>query len=71
LITTAGGFQTAGISPSRTRVVGYYCHIDGLAWLYEHPKSGRWFPGGQLAKIIQTSTGTADRKEAEKRVATI
>ncbi len=46
-------------------------YIAGMAWLYEHPKSGRWYLGWRVGKkAFNRSTGTADRKEAEKQLAT-
>jgi integrase len=43
-----------------------------MAWLYKHPKSGRWFLGWRVGKkAYNRSTGTADRKEAEKQLATV
>ena len=43
-----------------------------MAWLYKHPKSGRWFPGWRVGKkAFNRSTGTSDRKEAEKQLATV
>ena len=46
-------------------------YIPDMAWLYEHPKSGRWFLGWRVGKKqFNRSTGTADRKEAEKQLAT-
>jgi integrase len=43
-----------------------------VAWLYKHPKSGRWFLGWRVGKkAFNRSTGTADRKEAEKQLSTV
>jgi integrase len=43
-----------------------------MAWLYKHPKSGRWFLGWRVGKkSFNRSTGTADRKEAEKQLSTV
>jgi integrase len=43
-----------------------------MAWLYQHPKSGRWFLGWRIGKkAYNRSTGTTDRKEAEKQLATV
>ncbi|MGC9943659.1 MAG: hypothetical protein ABSE48_17675, partial [Verrucomicrobiota bacterium] len=43
-----------------------------MAWLYKHPKSGRWFLGWRVGKkAFNRSTGTADRKEAEKQLSTV
>ena len=42
-----------------------------MAWLYKHPKSGRWFLGWRVGKkAFNRSTGTIDRKDAEKQLAT-
>lgn len=42
-----------------------------MAWIYKHPKSGRWFLGWRVGKkLFNRTTGTADRKEAEKQLAT-
>ena len=46
-------------------------YIRGVAWLYEHPKSGRWYLGWRVGKkVFNRSTGTIDRKEAEKQLGT-
>lgn len=43
-----------------------------MAWLYKHPKSKRWFLGWRVGKkAFNRSTGTSDRKEAEKQLATV
>ena len=42
-----------------------------MAWIYKHPKSGRWFLGWRVGKkVFNRSTGTIDRKDAEKQLAT-
>lgn len=42
-----------------------------MAWIYKHPKSGRWFLGWRVGKkVFNRSTGTLDRKEAEKQLGT-
>jgi len=42
-----------------------------MAWLYKHPKSGRWFLGWRVGKkAFNRSTGATDRKEAEKQLTT-
>src|SRR5271157_1724012 len=43
-----------------------------MAWLYKHPKSGRWFLGWRVGKkAFNRSTGTEDRTEAEKQLSTV
>jgi integrase len=40
-----------------------------MAWLYEHPRSRNWFIGWRVSgKQFNRSTGTPDRKQAEKKL---